>query len=57
MSDALLGARLARKYGSGGSHMSATVVTELSETRSSPLGRAPLLKFLADWDAHSNDAL
>lgn len=51
MSDSLLGARLARKYGSGSSHVSTTVVTELSAIRSTPLGRAALLKFLADWES------
>lgn len=51
MSDALLGARLARKYGFGGSHMSAAVVTELSAVRSMPWGRAALLKFLTDWES------
>ncbi len=50
LTDALIGSRLAARYGPGGPYESAEVVRELSAVRDSPLGKGALLKYLESWD-------
>lgn len=50
MSEALLGSRLAKKYGANGSHQSPDVISELTAVRPAPSGRSALLQFLNDWE-------
>jgi len=50
LTDALVGHRLVKIYGPGGSHSAAEVVSELEVVRTAPYGRFALLSFLKDWE-------
>lgn len=58
LTEALVGHRLVKIYGPGGSHSAQGVISELEVTRAPPCGRGALLTFLRDWEvAHPCTAL
>lgn len=58
LTEALVGHRLVKIYGPGGSHSAQGVISELAVTRAPPCGRGALLTFLRDWEvAHPCTAL